>query len=202
MLFSLFSTTVISAPIPSRPTGLVYNEDASDIIVEMYADPLCSDCLDSWSTVVQVMNRYQSTAKFIIHFLPLPYHTYSFMTTRLLMHVNTTVRKQLLDALYNGDQDKFLNGANMKVKSTDVHKKLCDWAAGISGISSEEICKDASAEMDARIEFKYAACHHMDGTPTFLVNGVVASDLGADSTFQDWVNVIEPLLKKLDYQEL
>ena len=198
LMLSFFVFQALSCPIPSRPPGIVYNPDAKDIIVEMYADPLCSDCLDSWSAVSAAITKYKDNARFIIHLLPLPYHTWTFMVSKVIMaakSINTSYAPILLNCLYaDGNQSMFLGSEVKSVTAGDMQKKALKWAAEKLGITVNDLTKAfGTQEMNTRIEFKYSAVHNIDGTPTFYINGV-ASDLSSDSTIDDWSNVIDPLL--------
>lgn len=53
---------------------------------------------------------------------------------------------------------------------------------------------DSEVEMQTRSQFKYGCIHGVRGTPMVYIGGVLVDGLDGDSTFQDWQDVLEPLL--------
>lgn len=54
----------------------------------------------------------------------------------------------------------------------------------------------ASAEMETqtRSQFKYGCLHGVHGTPEVYIGGVLADNLDGGATFQDWQDLLDPLL--------
>ena len=196
---SYFLASALSgAPVPNRPTGLVWNSDVNDIILEMYGDPLCPDCAMVWNTTLSVVQTYKEHLQLRVHLLPLPYHTWSFIVTKCIMAVKSISEekaKDLVNDLYNGGQDQFENDPLSGVGQTQVEEKVLDYASSLLNIDKTELQQAFSDnEMNARIEFKYACVHSVSGTPTFVVNGVEV-ELGGDATLEDFAAIIDPLLE-------
>lgn len=55
---------------------------------------------------------------------------------------------------------------------------------------------DAEVEIQARNQFKYGCLHGVDGTPQVYIGGILASGLDGDATFQDWQDILDPLLSR------
>ena len=53
---------------------------------------------------------------------------------------------------------------------------------------------DPDIETETRTQFKYGCLHGVDGTPQVYVAGVLAENLDGEATFQDWQDVLEPLV--------
>ena len=193
----LFASALSGAPVPNRPTGVVWNGDVNDIILEMYGDPLCPDCLMVWNTTLSVVEHYKEHLQLRLHLLPLPYHTWSFIVTKSIMAVKSISEAKAQDyvnALYNGGQDQFENEPLSGTGQEQVIEKVLDYAASVTSIDKTELQNAYSSnEMNARIEFKYACVHSVAGTPTFFVNGVEV-ELGGDATLEDFEAIIDPLL--------
>ena len=199
MFFSLFFVSALSLiPVPNRPTGIVWNSEATNIVLEMYGDPLCPDCLAVWDTLKQVIDHYKENLQLRVHLLPLPYHTWAFVVTKAAMAVKSISEakaQDFIDALYTGGQDQFENDPLSTTGQVDVIQKVLDYAATTTQIDKEQLqTAFNNNEMNARIEFKYAAAHGVAGTPTFFVNGAEV-ELGGDAQPQDFYDIIDPLLE-------
>ena len=197
-MFSLLLSRARSgAPVPKRPTGIVWNNDAKDIVVEMYGDPLCPDCLAAWQPVMQMVTEYSKNVQFRLHLLPLPYHTWGFVVTKFAMGIKSISPAKACDfmnALYTGDQEKFENEPLAAKGQTEIIDFIADYASNLLSIEKTTLMEAYNSnELNARIEFKYAALHSVAGTPTFFVNGVQI-DLDGESTINEWREIIDPLL--------
>ena len=196
-----FAAIAFSAyPIPNRPTGIIWGTSNPLIVIDLFGDPLCPDCLAAWPTISQVLVKYATNVQIRYHMLPLPYHTWAFVVTRMILAVKSVSEFQarsLVSCLYSGDQSKFQNG-DMELKGEkEAIQYIADWASYKAGIDKTTLlAKYALTDISlaARIEFKYAGFHNVAGTPTFFINGVQAP-LGAESTVADWQAIIDPMLK-------
>lgn len=56
------------------------------------------------------------------------------------------------------------------------------------GMSDDEV------ETLTRFQFKYGCLHGVFGTPEVFVGGVLADGLDGEATFQDWQDLLEPLV--------
>lgn len=56
---------------------------------------------------------------------------------------------------------------------------------------------DSNLNMKARYEFKYGCLHNVYGTPAVYVGGVHAGGLDGGSSFEDWQEVLDPLITGL-----
>lgn len=53
---------------------------------------------------------------------------------------------------------------------------------------------DSEVEMQTRSQFKYGGFHGVYGTPTVYIGGVKVDGLDGESTFQDWQDLLEPII--------
>lgn len=56
------------------------------------------------------------------------------------------------------------------------------------GMSDDEV------ESQTRIQFKYGCLHDVFGTPQVFIGGVLADNLDGGATFQDWQDLLDPLV--------
>ena len=185
-----------SIPTPKRPTGIVWNENAKDVILEMYGDPLCPDCLEAWDGMMKVVAEYSEHVQLRLHLLPLPYHTWAFAITKFICgvkNISAVKARDFANALYTGDQNLFENEPLMNYTQAQVVEYMANYASEKFDISKEElITQFGDAEGNARIEFKYAAAHGVAGTPTFFVNGAEVEP--EDRTIESWRKILDPLI--------
>jgi hypothetical protein len=107
--------------------------------MELFSDPLCPGCAQEWTTIQAVLAHYPTQLNLDVHFLSLPYHTYSFVLTRSIIAVNitsTTTAQQFLTKLYSGDQDQFSNEALAGIGQTAVIAKVAQYVSDNFGIST------------------------------------------------------------------
>jgi predicted DsbA family dithiol-disulfide isomerase len=189
----------ILMPIPKRFPGLAFGPAKAIIRLELFSDPLCPVCAEEWSTIQTVLNHYPTQLNLDVHFLPLPYHTWSYVLTRAIIAVNvtsTTLAQQFLTKLYSGDQDQFSNEALGDVGQTAVIAKVADYVSQNFGISTTVFNTNfnaANTDNLGRIEFKYSGSRGVNGTPVVYLNGV-ESDLGVDAPLSQWYSEIDALI--------
>lgn len=188
-------------PIPPRSTGLLWGNKSALVSIEMFGDPLCPVCMDIWPQVSQVIEYYQNKISFRLHLLPLPYHTWAFVITRVadaIKSIDEEKAKSMLDALYKGDQDLFSNSKLADKGETENVQTIIRWAAEkleMDEAAIQEAYKKVDINMAARIQYKYAGVHRVAGTPTIFVNGVDAP-LYSDTPFEEWKSYIDNLLQE------
>jgi protein-disulfide isomerase len=185
--------------IPKRYPGFVWGNEDSQIGIEVFCDPLCPDCRATWPVAQTAISKYPNSVNLRYLAVNLPYHTWSFYSVRAIYALNSTdLAKQTIDAFYlDGDQDKFSNSALQDVAEANIPNQFAtyfqakfkiDPAVFLARFSDPAIASAASGT------YGWASQHAVDGTPTIFVNGAI-TDLGPDSTLNDWSAIIDPLLK-------
>lgn len=53
---------------------------------------------------------------------------------------------------------------------------------------------DSEVDTQTRFQFKYGCLHSVFGTPQVFVGGVLADGLDGEATFEDWQDLLDPLL--------
>lgn len=195
-MLSFFSALTVSCPVPARETGIAWNPNANKILVEMYGDPLCPVCAEAWPGVSKMIQKYNKDVKFVLHLLPLPYHTWAFVVTRTAMALKAMSpdKAQLwMHYIYTGGQDQFY-GTFTEEEAT---KLALDTAAQKCQVDRNELQNQFNLivnNLGARVEFKYSTSHGIDGTPYFFVNGVQCDNVDAGSSIDDWSAYLDTLL--------
>lgn len=200
MLGVLFAAAAsVLMPVPKRYPGLVFGLDNPNISLEIFIDPLCPVCAMIWPNAEGIVQKFPTQLGIKIHFLPLPYHTWSFVITRSILAVKAlSVEKaqQFIRNLLNGDQDQFSNSAMIDTSEKEVLADVAGYLTSKLGISAADfLAKYNSGDVssDARIDFKFSATHAVSGTPVVYVNGV-ESELSAGQPLDEWVKFINQLL--------
>ena len=175
-------------PVPKRYPGISFPINEGLVKLELFADPLCPNCLTIWPTMKYLMGNFSTQLQVIVHLVPLPYHTWSFIITQTLMAVNSinnSLAQAMINDLYNGSQDLFSNSATATLSESQVLEKALQYASTTFSIDYDKLKEEYNNQnMNARIEFKFAAEHEVSGTPTLFLNGV---DAGYDEITYDIV---------------
>lgn len=75
LLFIFVCSVCAQSLPPSKPDGFVYGTHLVDwdaILIEAFFDPVCPDSRDAWPPLKQVLERYGSRVRLVVHLLPLP----------------------------------------------------------------------------------------------------------------------------------
>jgi hypothetical protein len=184
--------------VPKRYPGFVWGPDDAQVAIEIFCDPLCPDCKDTWPTLIVVLGRYPTQVNARVELVNLPYHTWSYYSVIAIHALNSTdLAKSTIDSFYtNNDQAKFSNDALSTVPEADIPGVFADYFANKFGFDRAKFLanfNDAGIRAAAAATFGWAAGHTVDGTPTITFNGAL-TDLGPDSTVTDWTTIINSLL--------
>jgi hypothetical protein len=134
-----------------------------------------------------------------VELVNLPYHTWSYYGVNAIYALNSTdIGKRVIDALYtNNDQAKFSNDALAQVPESQIPGVYADYVAINFGFDRTTFLanfNNAAIKAATASTFGWAAGHTVDGTPTITFNGAL-TDLGPDSTVNDWTSIIDSLLR-------
>jgi protein-disulfide isomerase len=185
--------------VPKRYPGFVWGDEDGPIGIELFCDPLCPECRDTWPILKTVLGRYPTQVSARVHLVNLPYHTWAYYSIIAIYALNsTTLAKQMIDGLYSAnEQSKFSNTALSNVPEAQIPAAFADFVAAKFGISKEAYLADFNNQTirsAAGSTFSWAASHLVDGTPTVHFNGAL-TNLDVDSTLANWTSIVEALLK-------
>lgn len=80
-------------------------------------------------------------------------------------------------------------------EATDINDALCSFVdIGPPWFGPHRGMSDSEVESQTRSQYKYGCLHGVFGTPTVSIGGVFVDGLDGESTFQDWQDLLEPLL--------
>lgn len=206
LLFAIMAAvTVHSEPdIPFDRYGhVLFTQGSADAAtkIEVYLDLACSDCALSWPVVSQVAEVYGHNAEFLYRLFPLPYHRNAFTAAKAAKVVglysdSDDDTASFVTAVYDG-QDRISNDATEDATQSQIEAILAEWATSATGISAAAFdmgMADSGIETQTRSQFKYGCFHGVFGTPQVFIGGVLADNLDGEATFQDWQELLEPLL--------
>jgi hypothetical protein len=80
--------------------------------------------------------------------------------------------------------------------NTQIVKSLAQLVNSAGWMSESEFIAGMNSDAlnwNARVSWKWAAARGIYGTPMFMVNGVVAPNVGSDWTLPQWRQLLDPL---------
>lgn len=202
-LFALASSEILS-PIPLSPTGNAFTRglQTSNVVVDLFIDLGCSDCMNDWPMLSGVIAKYSDTVKFNYHLFPLPYHTWAFLLAKSanvvdLHSTDPTDTFSFIDYSYLPDaQAMIYNGATTNMTYGDVQNIVADWVVASTSVSADvyndAMTNDQNAELNTRYSWKYSTLQGVSGTPAYIVNGV--SVIAGLDDEEGWDKMIASLL--------
>lgn len=162
------------------------NKDAPITLIE-YSDFECPFCSRGFTTVMELMKKYDGKIRFAYKHLPLSFHPQAMPASQYYEAIRLQSPEkawQFHDAIYQ-NQRKLQNGeAFLKAEA----KKL--------GVDMNKLAKDVKSEaVQARIDADMAEAQKFgfQGTPGFLLNGVPVKGAYPASHFE---GIIEELKKR------
>ncbi|CEG45108.1 Uncharacterized conserved protein [Plasmopara halstedii] len=173
--------------------------------LESYIDLLCPDSKSAYLGLKKLSEYYEGDELCIRFVLfPLPYHQHAFNAAEATFTITTILRDESfttwLETMY-ANQDRFWNKATKDLSSMQVVEKLKklaqktfpsltdkQWDEYMTGYGGTDV------DNLARESWKYACSRGISGTPLYTLNGVPFK-ADADWTFEQWREVIDPLVK-------
>lgn len=162
------------------------NKDAPITLIE-FSDFECPFCSRGFSTVMELMTKYEGKIRFVYKHLPLSFHPMAMPAARYFEAIKLQSADKAWafhDRLYK-DQRKLQNGDGF-LKSLAKELKV-DMGKLDKDLKSEEIEKRIEHDMAQASKFGF------QGTPGFLLNGIPVKGAYPVSHF---VNLIEELQKR------
>ncbi|KAL3641024.1 hypothetical protein CASFOL_015992 [Castilleja foliolosa] len=193
-----------SSFVPSKVDGFWYGGKRAEegrVRIEAFLDPVCPDSRDSWEPLKQAFNNYgSSVVELVVYLLPLPYHDNAFVASRALHIVNelnSSATYTLLEAFFE-NQEQFYGKATFNMSRANVIDKIMTFSAEVLGSSSLSAIKsgfnDTETDHATRISFKFGCLRGVYATPFFFVNGFPLAGAGSALSYDEWRQVIDPLV--------
>ncbi|CAM9507270.1 unnamed protein product, partial [Hapterophycus canaliculatus] len=95
------------------------------------------------------------------------------------------------------EQGQISNAATEHMTQPEVETIFSSWAASSAGVSADDFdagMADFELETQTRSQFKYGCLQGVHGTPEIYVGGILAESLDGGATFQEWKDLLDPLL--------
>ena len=173
------------------------------ILVEFTIDLGCSNCMEAWPTLSEVVSLYKEDVYFKIRILPLPYHQQSFILSKAASTVfYYKGDRAAIDFMNNimENQAMYYNSATADKTYNQVVSMVADAACNGTQLTEEEFYEGMdprttagnTIEMFTRYEWKYSVVHGQYGTPMYQINGLVVEGL---QTVDQWKETLNPLVK-------
>jgi 2-hydroxychromene-2-carboxylate isomerase len=192
----------VPIPIPKRPSGYVKGAASALLQIEAFVDIQCPYSKKAWPTLLAVSDHYgPEKVQLRVQLLSMANHRQSWDVTKAifaLAGVDSKLFFPLATFLYER-QEQFFNGVFKQRTQLDLYDLIVrllteygyqtDRAEFINRLESDEVY--AAAKIPSRIAFSRGVW----STPTFFINGAEATQVSSSSTFEDWNNILEPLLK-------
>ncbi|CAM9646283.1 unnamed protein product [Ectocarpus sp. 12 AP-2014] len=214
LLFGLTLTILAAVAVQSEPAipfdgygHVILRQGTLEaaLKVEVYLDLACSDCALAWPVMNRVAKAYGDRTEFLYRLFPLPYHNNAFKAAKAAKTIQLYSRSSgdasiasFFTEVFIG-QDEISNDSTELMTQPQIEAILEPWAISSSGISADNFhmgMADAEVEIHTRNQFKYGCLHGVDGTPQVYIGGILASGLDGDATFQDWQDILDPLLSR------
>ncbi|TMW56209.1 hypothetical protein Poli38472_008857 [Pythium oligandrum] len=204
---AVLSAVQAQLPIPGKPPGFVYGKGSAGagVQLESYIDLLCPDSKSAFPGLKKLAEYYEPD-QFRLTFVlfPLPYHQHAFAAAESTFTITAALGDKAfepwLETIY-ANQDAYWNKPTKDLSPVQVSDKLFalaqktfpsltkeQWSEGMSGHGG------TFADDAARVAWKYTCSRGKSGTPLYTLNGV-PFDADATWSFEDWLKVIDPLVK-------
>uniref|UniRef100_M4B3S1 Thioredoxin-like fold domain-containing protein n=1 Tax=Hyaloperonospora arabidopsidis (strain Emoy2) TaxID=559515 RepID=M4B3S1_HYAAE len=189
-------------PVPETPPGFTIGRGnvSAEVQLEAFIDLLCPFSKAAYSGVKALADHYEPKdfrVKMIL--FPLPFHQHGFTAAQSAFTVTLALGDDQftpwLEAFFWNEATKDMSVTQVKSELKGLAQKtfpsLTDkqWEEGMTNDG------DDGADHHARVMWKYACTRAITGTPQYILNGVPFK--GADSSWKldDWLKVIDPLVK-------
>ncbi|CAO2833765.1 unnamed protein product [Amaranthus hypochondriacus] len=204
LFFNLQFKWVVDAQyVPAKFDGFVYGNpkkfNPENILIEAFFDPVCPDSRDAWPPLKHVLQHYGNNVSLIVHPFPLPYHDNAYATSRALHIVdelNSSETYPLWESFFKY-QEQFYNKetSNLtRVETVDLIAKFVAKSVDTHYSAVKSGFDDRNTDLKTRVSFKYGCSRGVYGTPAFIVNGFLLSDVGSPVDYNGWKKIIDPLL--------
>ena len=180
--------------------GIKMGAKDPEIELDVYCDPLCSDCAYVWPQIKKLLALY-TTMQVRFHTMPLCIHTWSYHAVKAVQALKLMSGEEkaieMLEKLYaDHDQNQFLNSAMFNTSESGAVEKYCDYVSQKFGVDRDkykELYNDPSTRSAASAELTFATIHGVLGTPTYDCNGV-RLDFNEDTTDAEWIEFLDSLV--------
>ena len=170
-----------------RSDETIRGTKGAPLVLVEYSDFECPFCSRGFSTVMELMKKYEGKIQFIYKHLPLSFHQNAMISSQYYEAIRLQSDKKAAefhDEIYK-NQRKLQNGE--KFLKSIAQKVGADMSKLAKDINSEKVKNRIEADLEEAAKFGF------QGTPGFLLNGVPVKGAYPISHFE---NIIEELKKR------
>ncbi|ETV69595.1 hypothetical protein, variant [Aphanomyces astaci] len=192
--------------IPTTTPGFTYKDGLpqAPVQLQVFIDLLCPYSKAAYPALKQLGDAFEGKDfRLTFQVLPLPFHRNAFLAAQSTVSVVHSVGVQSfvpwLETIY-ANQDKLSNTNTLNTTPNDLITQLASWAhaafPSIDVASFRKTLLPGTAEDEkTRQLFRYTLAHGVAGTPMYYLNGVHYNNADSAWSFNDWFNVINPLVQ-------
>ncbi len=190
----------MTIPIPHRPSGFLKGAAAADVTLDVFVDIQCPHSKRLWPTLMSVMDHYQAESISLkTHLITLSNHRQAWdMTLALFAFAEGNAERFYAFASYLYEhQAQFYNGVFKHKTHADLQQLAAELASQNGPIDQPSFIQrmnDNDIYVLARTPIRYAATRSIWATPTILINNASTVPVDHESSFQEWQNLLDPLL--------
>ncbi|KAG6968045.1 hypothetical protein JG688_00006004 [Phytophthora aleatoria] len=214
MLLLVFATALLlhvgvaQVPIPGEPPGFTIGRGSgtAKVQLETYIDLLCPFSKAAYNGVKALADHYEPEEFRVKAVLfPLPFHQHGFAAAESVFTITSALGDDhftpWLGVLYE-NQERFWNKATKDLSAVQVTNELKElakktfpaltdkqWEKGMTGYGGTD------ADQHTRVTWKYACTRTVTGTPQYTLNGVPFEEADSSWKLEDWLKIIDPLVK-------
>jgi len=187
-------------PIPNRASGFMLGDPNARVKIDVFFDIQCPHSKLAWPTMVRLLTHYERKPVNInAHIITLSNHRQAWDLTLALFAVAQGNAKQFYDfvCFLFENQDQFYNDRFTHKTHQDLIDLAINFAKQHADVNVEEFLRSMNSHetyIDARTPIRYAATKSVWATPTFFINNADDVPLNFDSSLEDWIAVIDPLI--------
>ena len=189
-------------PIPNRSSGFTLGDPLANIKIDIFFDIQCPHSKRAWPTIINLLKYYESKPVCITaHIITLSNHRQSWDFNLALFALADGDAQRFFDfvGFLFERQEQFYNAPFMHKTHDDLRQLASDFAhqhAGVDKVSFLKRMDEHDIYIDARTPIRFAATRSVWATPTLFINNADDVPVKFDSSLQDWVDVINPLIQE------
>ncbi len=187
-------------PIPRNPSGFTLGDVAATAKIDVFFDIQCPHSKRAWPTIIEFVEHYKpKPVSVTAHIITLSNHRQAWDMSLALFSVADGDPAQFFEfaSFLFERQDQFYNAPFLHKTHHDLRELAADFANQYSGVEKASFLEKMDSHeiyIDARTPIRFAATRSVWATPTFFINNADDVPVKFDSTLQDWIDVIDPLL--------
>jgi protein-disulfide isomerase len=190
----------MSIPIPHRVSGFILGAPEARAKIDVFFDIQCPHSKRAWPTIVQILNHYESKPVSVTaHLITLSNHRQAWDISLGLFALakGDANRFYGFTTFLMERQEQYYNVPFRHKTHEDLRQLITDFANEYAGLDRHEFLEEIDTHdvyIEARTPIRFAATRSVWATPTFFINNADDVPLNHDSSLNDWIAVIDPLL--------